>query len=73
MRIKITDGDMVIITVTEDFNAELVDITTNKLKGWLKSKQLNNVDMLLVIGKSFNIHVMSVNDVFEGTVLDEKS
>lgn len=69
MRLKVTDGDLIIMSITDQFDAQLLTQVTDLLKKWVTARDLKNVTYMIVTSTVFSITVMSVNDVFEEQVL----
>lgn len=69
-RLKITDGDLVMIHVPLEYpDAEGLDLIITAIKSWVNKHGLNNTVLLAVPCNEFKITVLSVNDVFENEVL----
>ena len=77
-RIKISDGDMMVVTLGgDDINHQTMVQIRDNFKKWLVSRGLTNVELGVIRSHSnddgMTITVLSVNDVFEDTVLNERT
>lgn len=74
MRLKISDGDLLFVSYPKDTSDQGKKLLSKAINDWCKGKGLNNVDSYLVasaIDSGISFSVLSVNDVFEETVLKE--
>ena len=74
-RLKITDGDLLIVTCIAGSNHEFVDKINKSFHAWLKDKGLHNVEIIVAGGgkDQLDIKVLTVNDVFESEFLGGKN
>ena len=73
-KLKVTDGDMVFLNIeatdSNDVSTEYLERIRKRVQDWLKTKGLNNVEVVITGGSMrVDISVLSVNDVFENSVL----
>lgn len=75
-RIKITNGDLILVTFDGNSWSDYdKDKFSNFLKKWVVSRGLTESDILMVDSatnnnnNAFSINILSVNDVFDETVL----
>lgn len=72
MRLKIADGDLIIVGAIDQKSGEKMGKAINE---WLKHRGVNDVEILISFGQGNDpqkITVLSVNDVFQDMVLDGK-
>lgn len=70
--LKVTDGDLLIVNMEGDLSQAHIERIREKIKKWVDSRGLQNVE-ILVSGGKVNMQVVkfTVNDVFEEEVLKE--
>ncbi len=69
---KITDGDLVFLTIKGRLNDDLLSNIRGSFNKWAQSRGLGNCTLVLLSGEGLEVDInsMSVNDVFENTVLN---
>ena len=74
-RLKISDGDLLIVSFPSNFTDKILGEFRQNLAGWLRSKGLDNVNAIIVTADtpSVTFQSLSVNDVFEDTFLKGKN
>ena len=77
-RLKISDGDMVIVTLHGKVDHKFSRHMVETFEKWINARGLNNVELVMLNSngggddmskETITVKVLSVNDVFEGTVL----
>ncbi len=75
MRLKVSDGDLIILSLSgENVSRDFVDRLRERIQEWLDSRGLTECDTLVAAvdnkgGNAIGVTVLTVNDVFEDTVL----
>ena len=68
--LKVTDGDLLLVHIDGDSGYNAVHDYREALTRWLRTRSLNNVELLITYGESkVTITKVTVNDVFEKEVL----
>lgn len=72
-RVKVCNGDLVIITVPEKLDWRGSQHVKDMFANWLKKRGLTEVDCQIISGNDkFAITVLTVNDPFDEEVLGKK-
>lgn len=68
--LKVSDGDLLIISFKGDVSSAFIDRFKKKLESWIKIKGLINVEIMITsVDQGFEIVKISVNDIFEEQIL----
>lgn len=73
-RIKVSDGDLVVVTVGGELNYEVLGAIARDLNSWFQMRGLHEVRLTVYHvrnSQGMEIKVFSVNDVFEDEVLNK--
>lgn len=71
---KITDGDLVFITLEGDVDQQIVSCIRSQMENWLKDKGLSNCKVAIAGGTDIkvNLNILTVNDIFDNEVLKKE-
>lgn len=70
-KIKVTDGDLIFVTLEGDVDHQFANYLKTQVENWLKDKGFTNCKVVISGGDGIkiNLNILTVNDVFEDEVL----
>lgn len=74
-RLKISDGDLIVITMGGELTQSHMSIIREKFEQWIGERGLQECRVLVMSGvgeEGISIKVLSVNNIFEDEVLNKK-